>query len=241
MGLTVSSWDSSSISTLFSSLSSKSATDGVSSILNSSATLLSDYYSIQNGSYKKLLSAYYDSVDTSSTSSTDDDDETSTLSTIQESANSLSTSTYTLLNKTSSSVFEPDSDGEYDTDAIYDAVDDYVTAYNSVVKNGASSTVSSIKSAVSSMKSTTNMNSSALESIGITVSDSGYLSIDEDTFKSSDMSTVKSIFNTTGGYAYTIGSKATTISSAASTYTSGYTSSGTLSTSDIVSSFTSYV
>ena len=53
-------WDSNSINTLFSSLPSRSF--GFFGTGNdTSANMLSDYYSIKNGSYGKLMKAYYNS------------------------------------------------------------------------------------------------------------------------------------------------------------------------------------
>ena len=58
---------SDSVGTLFSSLSTSSKSSNTTSIFSSS-NLLSDYYSIKNGSYKKLLNAYYAKYGTESTS-----------------------------------------------------------------------------------------------------------------------------------------------------------------------------
>ena len=58
MGMTVSGFDSSSISTLFSSLP---GVKGSNNLMAGATSMLSDYYSIRNGSYHKLLKSYYNS------------------------------------------------------------------------------------------------------------------------------------------------------------------------------------
>ena len=68
MGLTVSGYDSSSISTLFSSLNS-SKSNGISS-LSSMTNMLGEYHSIQSGSYFKLLRSYYTPKDGTEAAST---------------------------------------------------------------------------------------------------------------------------------------------------------------------------
>ena len=76
MGLTVSGYDSSSISTLFSSLNSSSSSGG--SSLSSMTSLLGEYNSIQSGSYFKLLRSYYTPKNGTDTTTTTDKDKLQT-------------------------------------------------------------------------------------------------------------------------------------------------------------------
>ena len=46
-----------------------------------------------------------------------------------------------------------------------------------------------------------------LSKVGITIGSDSSLSMDESTFKKSDMSVAKSLFNGTGSYAYTVATK----------------------------------
>lgn len=71
MKMTISSYDSSSISTLFASLNSSRSTSFNSNI-NSMTGLLSEYNSIKTGSYYKLLKNYYSGERSNDTSVSDD-------------------------------------------------------------------------------------------------------------------------------------------------------------------------
>lgn len=210
------------ISTLFSSLNTYN--NNISSGIN-----LSDYASIRKGSYYKLLKKYYSedlgsdnrkvnsSISTSSLSS-------SKLSALKENADSVKKSAGALLDKSENSVFSKEKvksedgtvTGEYNTDKIYDAVKNFISDYNSLVDSAGKSSVSKISNAADSMQNVTRVNSKMLSRMGITVGPDNKLSVDEAAFKKADMSSVKSMFNTTGGYSYQIARQASMID----TYTS---------------------
>jgi hypothetical protein len=61
------------------------------------------------------------------------------------------------------------------------------------------------------MVSQTATNENLLGKIGITIGSDNKLSVDEETFKAADMSTVKSLMTGTGSYASNIGTKASLI------------------------------
>ena len=140
---TISGYDSSSIGVLFSSLNSgstkTSAMFGTSDLLGIS---YSDYATIQNGSYTKLMKAYYtkeasgDSSSVSATTSTSKDS-SKTLANIESAAEDLKKASETLRTNGDKSLFTKkqttDKDGkvsyEYDTDKIYKAVSDFVDSY----------------------------------------------------------------------------------------------------------------
>ena len=227
-------------SSLFSSLSSNSTGDLTS--------MLSDYASIKNGSYGKLMKAYYAKVGTDNTSSKTNTttkptssattaDTAAKLSAVQnasdemkESADALyATGTKSLFNK--KDVTTKDANGvettakAYDADAIYKAVSSFVEDYNSLLTTAESAASTSITNLVS----LTNANKSLLSDMGITVKTDNTLSIDEATFKKADMSTVKSLFNGSGSYAYSVSAQASFIDLAASNEASKantYTASG---------------
>lgn len=236
---------SNSISTLFSGFSSSSASNGLSNIM-------ADYYSIRNGSYKKLLTAYYekygtDTKESSSTSkynynndylyNTVSKDSVTKLTTIKSESEELSETATELVTSGKKSLFNTvDVKGEdgsvtkkYDTDKIYKAVSQFVEDYNNVIESTKDSKVSSIVNSRNSMTTTSKINSKVLDSIGITINKDNTLTIDSDKFKSADMSIVKSIFNGSGSYGYSIATQASTMNSAATfeaTKTGTYTSSG---------------
>ena len=198
---TISGYDSSSIGVLFSSLNSgstkTSAMFGTSDLLGIS---YSDYATIQNGSYTKLMKAYYtkeasgdsSSSSVSATTSTSKDS-SKTLANIESAAEDLKKASETLRTNGDKSLFTKkqttDKDGkvsyEYDTDKIYKAVSDFVDSYNK-----------------KSMVNLTKANSNMLSSVGITIGTDNKLSVDETAFKKADMNTVKSLFHTTGGFGY---------------------------------------
>ena len=224
----------------------------------------SDYASIRNGSYHKLLSSYYslDSVDTgyktssgSKTSATGSTtrtyhywtpdgmvertydnsiatrpkvtgttatskDSTSKLGTIESDAEKLKSAADTLVTTGANSLFKQvtttDKDGNkttgYNTDAIYNAVNNYVNSYNALIKSAGESNVMVIRTAAASMNDYTKNNQDLLASVGITYdSEKKTLSIDEKAFKEADMDTVKKLFQGTNSYGYQVESKASAI------------------------------
>ena len=199
----ISMYDSSSVSTLFSSLgSSKSTGSGMFGIN------LSEYASIRSGSYGKLMRSYFSMDSTKSTSKSDD----STKNTIEDLATTTSTSKDTakaLYTRSNNKVFTKDSGGSYDTDKIYKAVKSFADDYNSMLDTAGKSSTNRISQSVSSMKNETSYNEKALKEIGITVdAKTGKLSVDETTFKSADTEKIKNLFNGTGSYAYSVATKA---------------------------------
>lgn len=216
----ISNYDSNSIHTLFSGLSNGSRT------LNSGllGINIADYSAIRTGSYFKLMKAYYGGNDSASkivetnkkTSTSTAKDDTKTLAKIEDAAEELKGASDALLDKTKKSVFNKvtttDAKGntttDYDKDAIYKKVSAFVDSYNNLLKKSEDSNTNGILNAVSSMVRTTDSNEKLLSKVGITVGADNKLSIDEDTFKKTDMSLVKSLFNGNGSYGYQVSAKA---------------------------------
>lgn len=216
----ISMYDSSSVSTLFSSLgSSKSTGSGLFGIN------LSEYASIRSGSYGKLMRSYFSMDSTKGTSKSDDStkntiedlatttstskDSTKTLAAIESDAKELTDSAKALYTRSNNKVFTKDSGGSYDTDKIYKAVKRFADDYNSMLDTAGKSSTNRISQSVSSMKNETSYNEKALKEIGITVDEkTGRLSVDETTFKSADTEKIKNLFNGTGSYAYSVATKA---------------------------------
>lgn len=216
----ISMYDSSSVSTLFSSLgSSKSTGSGLFGIN------LSEYASIRSGSYGKLMRSYFSMDSTKGTSKSDDStkntiedlatttstskDSTKTLAAIESDAKELTDSAKALYTRSNNKVFTTDSGGSYDTDKIYKAVKRFADDYNSMLDTAGKSSTNRISRSVSSMKNETSYNEKPLKEIGITVDEkTGKLSVDETTFKSADTEKIKNLFNGTGSYAYSVATKA---------------------------------
>lgn len=214
----ISGYDSSSVGTLFSSLNSTTSNSASSDFLGISYT---DYASLKNGSYRKLVSAYYKKMDAEngSTSSSVSNDSKQTLTSINGAASDLKESASALLTKGKDSLFKTKTDEkgnsyvDYDTDEVYKAVKSFVDDYNSMLDAAAESDTTSILRAAMSMLSYTSANEKALAEVGITIGSDSKLSIDEDKFKEASKARVQSLFQSTGGYAYQINAKATNIDS----------------------------
>jgi len=196
---------------------------------------LSDYASIKNGSYGKLMNAYYGPdksrvsgvVNNSNSSISTSKDSAQQLKNIQSDADALKKSTDKLIETGAKSLFNTqdvtvtDANGvkstnrEFKTDDIYKAVSTFVNDYNNLLTKGSDSNSSSVLGKVNSLNGITNANKNMLDKVGITVGSDGRLSIDEETFKKADMTTAQSLFNGTGSYAYRVSAQASWIDFAA--------------------------
>lgn len=203
------------------------------------SNFLGDYMAIKNGSYGKLMRAYYGtsasdsvkSIANSNSSTTKTGNLTSAdkkaYAKVETAADALKDSADALLATGSKSLFNEkditttDENGVettkkgYDTDAIYKAVNSFVTNYNDTVKAAANVNDSSVTNRVNSMMNNTRVNEKMLNKIGVTVNDDGTLSLDKDTFMKADMKTVKNIFNGNGSYGYQTSAQASLINYAA--------------------------
>lgn len=224
---TISGYDSASIGVLFSSLDTKTNKSG-SSMGNLTSDILginySDYATIKSGSYFKLMKAYFgdalsgevkEAVSTTNTSK----DDTKTLARIESSSDDLKASADALLEKGTDSLFKTktvtDKDGktttEYDTDAIYKAVNKFVEDYNSLVSEASDAKSSNIKGAAERLVRMADLNEKALEKVGITIDEDNELKIDKETFKSADMQDVKNLFGERASFGYQVATQASMI------------------------------
>ncbi|MBR1931928.1 MAG: hypothetical protein IJ833_10745 [Lachnospiraceae bacterium] len=221
---------------------------------NSNLNFLSDYASIKNGSYGKLMKAYYGNNANSSVKALaqksnnntktkfETQQSTKDLAKVESAADGLKESADALLTTGTKSVFaeknitskdengvETTSKG-YDRDAIYNAVNKFVNNYNSVLQTAGGSSDTTIASRAQSLVNATAANEKMLNKIGITVQDDGTLSVDKDTLNKADISKLKTLFQGNGSYGYQASAQASMINYAASkaaTKASTYTGSGT--------------
>lgn len=260
MGISISLSTKQDYSYLFSGLSSSNG----SSMGN--LNFLSDYAAIKNGSYGKLMKAYYaeSGSSSSSTASTIKNstskattstaaDSSKTLAKIQESADGLKESADKLIEKGQNSLFKEkditttDENGVqtttkgYDTDALYNAVTDFVKDYNSLLDSVDDSNSTSILNKSLSLVNMTAANEKLLADVGITINKDNSLSIDKETFLGADMNTVKTLFNGNSSYAYRVSAQTSMIdfaaereSSKANTYTINGTYGNTYSMGSIM-------
>lgn len=202
---------------------------------------LSDYASIKNGSYGKLMKAYFSETSSENHKASNtvkkktnnmmgtavSTDDNKTLANVQSKTDALKESADALLVSGSKSLFNKkeitakDDNGvettsiDYDKNAIYSAVSSFVNNYNSVVKAADDVNSNSILGRTQIMTNATNANSKLLSKIGITVGSDKTLSLDKDTFMKADMTTVKSLFNGNGSYGYRVSAQASMINYAA--------------------------
>lgn len=222
---------------------------------------LSDYASIKNGSYGKLMKAYYakDAADKTASKGKDTEtkknsistaaDSAKTLSEIEKAADAMKESADSLLVKGSKSVFRKKNEKatvseEYDTDAIYKAVSGFVTDYNDLLSKTSAASSKNLQSKADTLAAVTSANAKLLSRVGITVNSDSSLSLDEEVFKKSDMGTVKNLFGTTGAYGYKVSAQASMIdytaakeSTRSNTYTANGTYSNVYSAGNILNSF----
>lgn len=222
---------------------------------------LSDYASIKNGSYGKLMKAYYakDAADKAASTGKDTEtkkksistaaDSAKTLSEIEKAADAMKESADSLLVKGSKSVFRKKNENatvseEYDTDAIYKAVSGFVTDYNDLLSKTSAASSKNLQSKADTLAAVTSANAKLLSRVGITVNSDSSLSLDEEAFKKSDMGTVKNLFGTTGAYGYKVSAQASMIdytaakeSTKSNTYTANGTYSNVYSAGNILNSF----
>lgn len=209
---------------------------------NSSGNLLSDYASIKNGSYGKLMKAYYAKQDAENASASGDSRQKLTL--MRSSADSLKKSADALNNsslwekkkikKKDEETGEETEVEDYDWNAITKAVKSFVEDYNSVVgQAGDSDTKNVLRNAVW-MTGITDSAENLLSKVGITIGKGNKLELDEDALKEANITTLKSLFTGSGSFADKISQKASSLSivaanAAAKVKGTTYTSSGSYS------------
>ena len=197
----------SGLSNLFSSLGgSSSGGSGLSSIL-------SDYASIKNGTYRKLMRSYYGTAQSSGIASSGSKSSSSNIidkileekrnpkvsKDVQEANSNLISGLSTM--KTSVAALQNDKtytdtqNGQTAADKVVSAVKAYVSDYNNVVTAAKGSTLSNKTAYVANMMSSTAASADKLEEIGIRINSNGTLELNEAKLKSADISKVQDLFS----------------------------------------------
>lgn len=249
------------VSYLFSSLGTGAAN-------TAGSDFLIQYASIKNGSYGKLMKAYYsetgndavkkltNSTKNNKVSNAMTSEDAKNIAEVQSTTDSLKESADALLTKGSKSLFTKkdivtkDENGVetttkgYDTEAIYKAVNEFVTDYNKVIESVNNVETDSVINRASTMVNASIANKNMLNKIGITINEDSTLSIDKATFEKADMNTVKSMFNDTGSYGYSVSAQASLINfaadqaaSKANTYTVNGTYNNAYNTGNIFNTY----
>ena len=187
---------------------------------------LGEYSSIRNGAYRKLVKSYYKKMNSTDSDTTDksttgsirkntklNSTGTVALSTVKSEASDLVASTKKLTATGKDSLFA--SEEKYDADAGYQAVGNFITQYNDTVDALSKVSGTAVKNAGNHMQNMTNIMSKGLSKVGITVGTDGKLTVDEQKFKTADMSKVKALFNGSSSYAGVVSSAAGRVASQA--------------------------
>ena len=183
---------------------------------------LSDYAGIKNGSYGKLMKAYYGTAQDMATgkSSSGKSGRTSNIldkileekmhpkvSKEAQKANANLTSGLTSLDSSlgtlrNDNTYTDSTDGRSAADKVVSAVKAYVTNYNNVVTTAKESTLTNKTAYVANMMSATAANADKLSEIGVTVNANGTLMLNEGKLKETDISKVQDLFSSDNVLSY---------------------------------------
>ena len=197
---TINSYNSSSISTLFSGLGSSQNSYGID---------FTTYNSIKNGSYSKLMKKYYSNISGNNIESTSNKSDKTQSTDVQKNNAVRNRDNAAAVVDSAANVKSAELWSE--TDEAYKAVTDFVKNYNSLVSSTGDSTSRYILNTASTMVRYTKANSDLLKQIGISIGSDNKLTVDEGKFKSADMAVARSVFTGAGSYGQTISAKASTI------------------------------
>lgn len=233
---------------LFSSLNNSQNKSGSSTDLFN--INLSDYASIKNGSYGKLLKAYYaEGIDTSSKATSSvgkgsvndktEEAKKQTLGEIKKEADELTASAAGLMERGSKSVFKNN-----DMEKVYESVDRLVKDYNALVEKTEDVKSSNVIKAANKLSDVMEGYEEQLKDLGITMNEDKQLTIDKKTFLSADIEKAKDLFNGQSSLSYLVSMRASSVSNTAhseSNATSLYTSNGNYASSMVGSVINGYL
>lgn len=194
----------------------------------------SDYAAIKNGSYGKLLKAYYAKQDAEKAVTAGDSVHKSTL--MKNGADALKKSADALNNdalwekkkikKKDETTGEEIEVEDYDWDSITKAVKSFVKDYNDVVEQAGNSDSKDVLRNAVWLTGMTGATGKTLSKIGITIGKGNKLELDEETLKKSDISTLKTLFSGYNSFADKVSVKANGIMNAAARSIGTYKSNG---------------
>ncbi len=206
---------------------------------NAAGNIISDYASIKNGSYGKLMKAYYAKQDAEKATLSGDSRQKLTImrsnaDSLKKSADALNDSSLwekKKFKKIDEETGEEIEVEDYDWDAITKAVKSFVEDYNAVVGQAGDSDTKNILRNASWMTGITESTQKLLSAVGINIGKGNKLELDEDDLKKANVDTLKSLFTGHGSFADRISQKAGSISHVAANTAAGakaatYTSNG---------------
>ena len=231
MGIGINVGKNQDYSYLFQSLSSGSGGMG-------NLNFLSDYSSIKNGSYAKLMKTYYGTAQSSSAAASKKSSSGNILDKIldekknpkvSKEAQEANANLTTGLSSLKSSVAALQKDGTYtDTangksaaDKVVSAMKAFVSDYNNVVSAAKNSTLANKTAYVANMMNSTATNADKLAEIGVSINGNGTLELNEAKLKEAGVSKVQDLFSSDNimSYGSMIASRLRFAGAAASTNT----------------------
>ncbi|MCM1216928.1 MAG: hypothetical protein NC331_14985 [Lachnospiraceae bacterium] len=177
------------------------------------SNFLTDYASIKNGSYGRLMKSYYSSAKSSATGSSSSSTGTSNVleKILEEKRNpkvskdtqesnaklttGLSSLQTTVAAMQSSKTYTDTTNGQSAEDKAVSAVKTYVEQYNDVVTAAKGSTLTNKTAYVANMMSATAAKADKLAEIGVTVDSNGTLMLNEAKLKEAGASKVQELFS----------------------------------------------
>lgn len=197
----------SGLSNLFSSLGGSSG--GGSGLSN----ILSDYASIKNGTYGRLMRSYYGTSQSSGIASSGRKSSSSNIidkifeekrnpkvsKDVQEANSNLISGLSTMKSSVAAlqndKTYQDTQNGQTAADKVVSAVKAYVSDYNNVVNAAKGSTLSNKTAYVANVMSSTAASADKLAEIGIKINSNGTLELNEAKLKSADISKVQDLFS----------------------------------------------
>lgn len=187
------------------------------------SSILSDYASVKNGSYRKLISAYYKGNDTAKqlvgkgfyNTATDKVNTTALrdeASALAESASKLTdTGKDSLFTKKTIKTEDGKETTDYDREAIGSAIAKFADDYNSMIDSAGDSNSKSTLRTAASMTTFVKANSNLLNQVGVKVGSDNKLTIDAPKLQNADINKISTLFNGRQSVAGNIQSGATQI------------------------------
>ena len=202
---------------------------GLSTGSGSGSNILSDYYAIRNGSYKKLAKSYYANKGEDAQKDTTSESKLLTMAksdaegTVAELSKLMDES---LWKKKSSTSESGEVTEEYDWDKITKNVQAFVDSYNDLLDSADDVNSNSVLRRTLHLTEAVSSYAGTLGKLGITVGKDNKLSLDTDKLKNADDNAIKSMFIGKNSVADKLVTKISGVSSSASGAMGSYSDSG---------------
>lgn len=133
-----------------------------------------------------------------------------------------------VFNKVSSKDENGKTTESYDRKKIGQALFDFAESYNKFQASAKTSVSSGVTTAAENVRKQTSSNEAVLSSIGLSVDESGKMSLDQEKFNKADLNLAKNLFQKVGGYGYQVSGQAYLASyyGSASNQNTGYNATG---------------